>query len=71
VNDTWETLSKASTPSAMLIEGPMLAHQAEDEGMAAAEVVAGQAWSRETMRDPRRDLHPPRMWPMSVQPKEH
>ena len=28
--------------SGMFIEGPMLAHKAEDEGMALAEILAGQ-----------------------------
>jgi dihydrolipoamide dehydrogenase len=32
-----------------VIAGPMLAHKAEDEGVAAAEIIAG--------RDPQRDLH--------------
>ena len=35
--------SLASTPSATSVAGPMLAHKAEDEGVAAAEIIAGQA----------------------------
>ena len=38
------------------IDGPMLAHKAEDEGMAVAEVLAGQAGMSIT-RHPRCDLH--------------
>ena len=34
---------RASTPSATSIAGPMLAHKAEDEGVAVAEIIAGQA----------------------------
>jgi dihydrolipoamide dehydrogenase len=34
--------SRASTPSATAIPGPMLAHKAEDEGMAVAEILAGR-----------------------------
>ena len=34
---------RASTPSATSIRGPMLAHKAEDEGVALAEILAGQA----------------------------
>ena len=36
---TW----RASMPSATSIVGPMLAHKAEDEGVAVAEIIAGQA----------------------------
>ncbi len=35
--------ASASTPSAMSIKGPMLAHKAEEEGIAVAEILAGQA----------------------------
>ena len=42
VNDTWETPVKGIYAIGDVIEGPMLAHKAEDEGMAAAEVVAGK-----------------------------
>ena len=42
VNDTWETSVKGIYAIGDVIEGPMLAHKAEDEGMAAAEVVAGK-----------------------------
>jgi dihydrolipoamide dehydrogenase len=34
---------RASTPSATSSKGPMLAHKAEDEGVAVAEILAGQA----------------------------
>jgi dihydrolipoamide dehydrogenase len=42
VNDHWETSIKGIYAIGDVIEGPMLAHKAEDEGMAAAEVVAGK-----------------------------
>ena len=42
VSDTWETSVKGIYAIGDVIEGPMLAHKAEDEGMAAAEVVAGK-----------------------------
>ncbi|SFE01052.1 dihydrolipoamide dehydrogenase [Sulfitobacter brevis] len=42
VNDHWETSVKGIYAIGDVIEGPMLAHKAEDEGMAAAEVIAGK-----------------------------
>ena len=36
-------MCRASTPSATSSRGPMLAHKAEDEGVACAEIIAGQA----------------------------
>ncbi len=40
-----------------VIAGPMLAHKAEDEGVAVAEILAGQAGPCELRRDPERGLH--------------
>ena len=40
-----------------VIAGPMLAHKAEDEGVALAEILAGQAGPRELRGDPERRLH--------------
>jgi dihydrolipoamide dehydrogenase len=42
VNDQWQTSVKGIYAIGDVIEGPMLAHKAEDEGMAVAEHVAGQ-----------------------------
>ena len=42
VNDQWETSVKGIYAIGDVIEGPMLAHKAEDEGMATAEHIAGQ-----------------------------
>ena len=42
VNDKWETSVKGVYAIGDVIEGPMLAHKAEDEGMAVAEVIAGK-----------------------------
>ena len=42
VNAHWETSVKGIYALGDVIEGPMLAHKAEDEGMAAAEQIAGQ-----------------------------
>jgi dihydrolipoamide dehydrogenase len=42
VNAHWETSIKGIYAIGDVIEGPMLAHKAEDEGMAAAEVIAGK-----------------------------
>ncbi len=42
VNDTWETNVPGIYAIGDVIDGPMLAHKAEDEGMAAAEQVAGK-----------------------------
>jgi dihydrolipoamide dehydrogenase len=42
VNDHWETSVKGIYAIGDVIAGPMLAHKAEDEGMAAAEVIAGK-----------------------------
>jgi len=41
-NDHWETSVKGVYAIGDAIEGPMLAHKAEDEGMAVAEVIAGR-----------------------------
>lgn len=42
VNDHWETSVKGIYAIGDVIEGPMLAHKAEDEGMAAAEQIASK-----------------------------
>ncbi len=42
VNEHWKTSVKGVYAIGDVIEGPMLAHKAEDEGMAAAEVIAGK-----------------------------
>ena len=42
-----------------VVRGPMLAHKAEDEGVALAEILAGQSGPRELRRHPRRRLHEP------------
>ena len=42
VNDHWETSVKGIYALGDVIEGPMLAHKAEDEGMAVAEQIAGK-----------------------------
>jgi dihydrolipoamide dehydrogenase len=42
VNDHWQTSVNGIYAIGDVIEGPMLAHKAEDEGMAVAEVVAGK-----------------------------
>ncbi|MEM1074819.1 MAG: dihydrolipoyl dehydrogenase [Pseudomonadota bacterium] len=42
VNEKWETNVPGVYAIGDVIEGPMLAHKAEDEGMAAAEQVAGK-----------------------------
>ncbi|ETA52769.1 dihydrolipoyl dehydrogenase [Ponticoccus alexandrii] len=42
VNDHWQTSVEGIYAIGDVIEGPMLAHKAEDEGMAAAEVIAGK-----------------------------
>ena len=42
VNEHWETSVKGVYAIGDVIEGPMLAHKAEDEGMAATEVMAGK-----------------------------
>ncbi|MGB7241374.1 MAG: dihydrolipoyl dehydrogenase [Sulfitobacter sp.] len=42
VDDHWQTNVKGLYAIGDVIEGPMLAHKAEDEGMAVAEVVAGK-----------------------------
>tara|TARA_Y100001001_G_scaffold21257_1_gene18284 strand:- start:5264 stop:6652 length:1389 start_codon:yes stop_codon:yes gene_type:complete len=42
INEHWETSVKGVYAIGDVIEGPMLAHKAEDEGMAAAEVIAGK-----------------------------
>ncbi|WP_121631373.1 dihydrolipoyl dehydrogenase [Tropicibacter alexandrii] len=41
-DDHWRTSVKGIYAIGDAIEGPMLAHKAEDEGMAAAEVIAGK-----------------------------
>lgn len=42
-NDHWQTNVKGIYAIGDVTEGPMLAHKAEDEGAAVAEVIAGQA----------------------------
>jgi dihydrolipoamide dehydrogenase len=42
VNDQWQTSVEGIYAIGDVIEGPMLAHKAEDEGMATAEVIAGK-----------------------------
>ncbi|WP_370287154.1 dihydrolipoyl dehydrogenase [Pseudooceanicola nanhaiensis] len=42
VNDHWKTSVDGIYAIGDVIEGPMLAHKAEDEGMACAEVIAGK-----------------------------
>jgi dihydrolipoamide dehydrogenase len=42
VNDKWQTSVKGIYAIGDVIEGPMLAHKAEDEGMACAEQIAGK-----------------------------
>ena len=42
VDDRWQTNVKGIYAIGDLIEGPMLAHKAEEEGMAVAEIVAGK-----------------------------
>ncbi|WP_323768643.1 dihydrolipoyl dehydrogenase [Marinovum sp.] len=42
VDDHWQTSVKGIYAIGDAIEGPMLAHKAEDEGMATAEVIAGK-----------------------------
>lgn len=42
VNDNWQTSVPGIYAIGDVIEGPMLAHKAEDEGMAVAEHIAGQ-----------------------------
>ncbi|TNF22165.1 MAG: dihydrolipoyl dehydrogenase [Rhodobacteraceae bacterium] len=42
VGDQWQTSVKGIHAIGDAIEGPMLAHKAEDEGMACAEVLAGK-----------------------------
>ena len=42
VNEHWQTSVKGVYAIGDVIEGPMLAHKAEDEGMAVAEVIARQ-----------------------------
>ncbi len=43
VNDKFETSVKNIYAIGDVIKGPMLAHKAEDEGIAVAEIIAGQA----------------------------
>ncbi|GAA6176504.1 dihydrolipoyl dehydrogenase [Sulfitobacter pacificus] len=42
VDKNWQTAAKGIYAIGDVIEGPMLAHKAEDEGMAVAEVIAGK-----------------------------
>jgi dihydrolipoamide dehydrogenase len=42
VNDHWQTSVKGIYAIGDAVPGPMLAHKAEDEGMAVAEVIAGK-----------------------------
>tara|TARA_Y100000590_G_scaffold307537_1_gene347234 strand:+ start:3354 stop:4757 length:1404 start_codon:yes stop_codon:yes gene_type:complete len=43
VNEKYETSNKSIYAIGDVIKGPMLAHKAEDEGIAVAEIIAGQA----------------------------
>ena len=43
-----------------VIRGPMLAHKAQDEGVALAEILGGSGGPRELRRHPGRRLHQPR-----------
>jgi dihydrolipoamide dehydrogenase len=43
INDHFETKLKGVYAVGDCVQGPMLAHKAEEEGMAAAEIMAGQA----------------------------
>ena len=52
-----------------VIAGPMLAHKAEDEGVAVAEILAGQAGHVNYDVDPERDLHLSRRSPRSARPR--
>ncbi|WP_425416718.1 dihydrolipoyl dehydrogenase [Oricola indica] len=42
INDHWQTSVTGIYALGDVVEGPMLAHKAEDEGMAVAEIIAGQ-----------------------------
>ena len=42
IDDHWQTAAKGIYAIGDAVAGPMLAHKAEDEGMAVAEVIAGQ-----------------------------
>ena len=48
----WATNVKGIYAIGDVIEGPMLAHKAEDEGMAVAEVIAGKLWQSVMLRGP-------------------
>ena len=52
-----------------VIAGPMLAHKAEDEGVAVAEIIAGKAGPCELRRHPERRLHRARRSPRSAGPR--
>ena len=52
-----------------VIAGPMLAHKAEDEGMAVAEILAGQAGHVNYDAIPNVDLHRSRRSPPSARPR--
>ena len=52
-----------------VIAGPMLAHKAEDEGVAVAEILAGQAGHVNYDVDPERRLHASRRSPRSARPR--
>ncbi len=43
IDDHWQTSVKGIYALGDVVKGPMLAHKAEDEGMAVAETIAGQA----------------------------
>ncbi len=43
INDHWQTNVKGVYAIGDVVAGPMLAHKAEDEGVAVAETIAGQA----------------------------
>ncbi|MDA4805289.1 FAD-dependent oxidoreductase, partial [Enterobacter hormaechei] len=43
INDHWQTNVAGIYAIGDVVQGPMLAHKAEDEGIAVAEILAGQA----------------------------
>ena len=51
-----------------VVRGPMLAHKAEEEGVAVAERIAGQHGARQLQHHPVGDLHLARRSPGSARP---
>ena len=60
VDERYETSVPGIYAIGDVIAGPMLAHKAEDEGIAVAEILGGAGRARELRRDPQRRLHVPR-----------